>query len=541
MRTCLLVKSVAGLIMAGGVWSLAYPSCGTPTPVGHQFNSYFVCPDSGHVTAYAYSQTNPALTNSDSVDILCEGPDNGLCSGTAMGVPGDGLAMIETDWFLSQMNGCPIFNAPPPQRLVVVAASGSQTGIAMIVSISGADPGLAYAIEAAHPFDPATVTIAPLSCGATAGVAGFDGSTLTLQFTLPPVHTDCEPGSLGVFAGASCPDNFHPQVAFGPVYSLMQPCSDPVDFHIATWTNTGTTPDAAGRASIPYAIPPAGECRYFGSTALLDGVETPIVTGFVDVRVDCNDDDGDGYSECTGDCNDANAAIHPGAPEICNGLDDNCNGQIDEGSDLDGDGVGICDNCPDVYNPDQRDTDADGVGDACDNCVSVPNRDQADADGDKVGDVCDNCRAVANPDQADRDSDGVGDACDNCLTVFNPDQADCDGDGIGDVCETAGCGDIQAVVDIFISFSSPAGKGSGAVTWRTTREGDLVGFNIASFDQHGNRIQLNPAFIPCEECVTGTGHIYTSIIPKHKSGNNIFIEMIRTNGSVFVFGPAQRR
>src|SRR5207249_1099758 len=90
MRTSLLVKSVAGLIMAGGVWPLAYPSCATPTPVGHQLDSYFVCPDSGHVTAYAYAQSNPALINSDSMDILCEGPDNGLCSGTAMGVPGDG-------------------------------------------------------------------------------------------------------------------------------------------------------------------------------------------------------------------------------------------------------------------------------------------------------------------------------------------------------------------------------------------------------------------------------------------------------------------
>ena len=49
----------------------------------------------------------------------------------------------------------------------------------------------------------------------------------------------------------------------------------------------------------------------------------------------------------TGDCNDNNAAIKPGAAEICDGLDNNCNGSTDEGlpfatyyTDADGDGYG---------------------------------------------------------------------------------------------------------------------------------------------------------------------------------------------------------
>jgi hypothetical protein len=42
------------------------------------------------------------------------------------------------------------------------------------------------------------------------------------------------------------------------------------------------------------------------------------------------DYDGDGFSSCAGDCNEASAAVHPGAPEICNGADDNCNGQVDD-------------------------------------------------------------------------------------------------------------------------------------------------------------------------------------------------------------------
>ena len=59
------------------------------------------------------------------------------------------------------------------------------------------------------------------------------------------------------------------------------------------------------------------------------------------------DQDNDGYFSDV-DCDDNNAAINPGAPETCNGFDENCNGTIDEGltlsryyRDQDGDGYGI--------------------------------------------------------------------------------------------------------------------------------------------------------------------------------------------------------
>ena len=42
------------------------------------------------------------------------------------------------------------------------------------------------------------------------------------------------------------------------------------------------------------------------------------------------DDDGDG-SPYGQDCDDTNEAVYPGADEICDGLDNDCDGGIDEG------------------------------------------------------------------------------------------------------------------------------------------------------------------------------------------------------------------
>ncbi len=74
----------------------------------------------------------------------------------------------------------------------------------------------------------------------------------------------------------------------------------------------------------------------------------------------------------------------PSSIETCNGLDDNGDGRVDEGfQDLDHDGIADCvdndddndgipdgrDNCPFTFNPDQTDTNGNGIGDACESSV----------------------------------------------------------------------------------------------------------------------------------------------------------------------------
>jgi len=153
--------------------------------------------------------------------------------------------------------------------------------------------------------------------------------------------------------------------------------------------------------------------------------------------------------------------------------------------------------------------------------------DQADTDKDSMGDACDNCPLAANPDQADADADTFGDLCDTCPQVPNLDQ---------DPCVCLACG----VTDISITFGGPADHGGGLLSWKTSLEHDLLGFNLVALDNQGRRIQLNTALIPCEECITDLGRIYFYVVPKHKSGKSVFVEVMHRDGRRELFGPALR-
>ena len=74
------------------------------------------------------------------------------------------------------------------------------------------------------------------------------------------------------------------------------------------------------------------------------------------------DSDGDGFTPGTGgDCNDGNATIFPGAPELDNGTDDDCDGTVDDGLDVDGDGIiDQKDSCPKIPEDKDGHDDFDG-------------------------------------------------------------------------------------------------------------------------------------------------------------------------------------
>lgn len=134
------------------------------------------------------------------------------------------------------------------------------------------------------------------------------------------------------------------------------------------------------------------------------------------------DDDGDGFATDTstavracanpprhvrvrGDCDDTNAAIKPGAMEVCNGVDDNCNDMIDEG-------VALTEYFPDV--------DGDGYGSmtatSTRTCRQPPNTATRRMD-------CDDTNRNIHPGGMEICSGGADEDCDTLIDMSDPDCA----------------------------------------------------------------------------------------------------------------------
>jgi hypothetical protein len=146
---------------------------------------------------------------------------------------------------------------------------------------------------------------------------------------------------------------------------------------------------------------------------------------------DCSDDAG--QSALATDCDDADPAIHPSATEVCNLVDDQCDGAIDEGFDVDADGVTSCDGDCDDADP----VNFTGNVEICDgqdnDCAGGPDFDAAgevDADGDGVL----GCAECDDADPANFDGnvevcDGQDNDCNAAADFDAPGEIDVDADG----------------------------------------------------------------------------------------------------------------
>ena len=210
-----------------------------------------------------------------------------------------------------------------------------------------------------------------------------------------------------------------------------------------------------------------------------------------DGSVGAVDADNDGFAACE-ECDDGDANAFPGAVEVCDERDNNCDGQIDEGvsatfyMDADRDGFG------DADFPDSACEQPTGYADNADDCD----------DGDAVinpaaPEVCDgidnDCDALiddADPSldasgattwYTDADSDGYGDSSTMMLSCTPPSGAatrgdDCDdGDSAVNPGATEVCDGLDNDCDLLIDDADPTLDSSSATTWFGDADSDGYG------------------------------------------------------------------
>ena len=211
-----------------------------------------------------------------------------------------------------------------------------------------------------------------------------------------------------------------------------------------------------------------------------------------------------GYVADSTDCNDSSAAAHPEMDEVCDDLDNDCDGEVDENSAVD---------APTWY----RDLDGDGYGDStrtyvqclvppmhvdngldCNDYVAgSPTMDtDGDCDGILTVDDCDDGDDTSTAIAEDGDCDGVltADDCNDAdaFSTIVEDDADCDGtltaadcndedDLLGPVAEDADCDGALTADDC---------DDSNAALGATAADGDCDGVLTADDCDDGDETSL---------------------------------------------------
>jgi hypothetical protein len=245
------------------------------------------------------------------------------------------------------------------------------------------------------------------------------------------------------------------------------------------------------------------------------------------------DVDGDGTLACEGDCDDADPTINPGADEVCDGVDQDCNGIADDDAtdastwlpDGDGDGYGDdaapilaceapsgtvdvggdCNDADGAIHPGAAEACTDTVDRNCDGFVGTGDN---DGDGFAACEECDDGDAAVHPG-ADELCDGVDDDCDGTVDVGATDaptwHPDVDGDGYGDGGITATACDAPAG---YVADGTDCDDANDAIhpDASETDCADPVDYNcdgsVGSVDADGD------GFFACEECDDGDAAVH---------------------------------
>jgi hypothetical protein len=194
-----------------------------------------------------------------------------------------------------------------------------------------------------------------------------------------------------------------------------------------------------------------------------------------------------------GDCDDSDSQINPGAVEVCNGRDDDCNGQTDEAGadgcivyyrDGDQDGYGITADAKclcsgqapytSLQGGDCNDQDSNvrpGTVEVCngkdDNCNGIIDPENSpgcaifyyDGDGDAFGSNSLPARCLCSPDFVSKYTARVAGDCDDTDPNVNPGQIETCGDGIDNNCN--GQIDEPNAVGCVTRFEDKDGDGYG--------------------------------------------------------------------------------
>ena len=226
-----------------------------------------------------------------------------------------------------------------------------------------------------------------------------------------------------------------------------------------------------------------------------------------------NDGDGDTYAAVC-DCNNANATVYPGATQLCDGVNNDCNAPgwpavpADE-LDTDVDGVRTCEGDCDDADPQRFPGNVESCDGIDNRCLGTVPFDEADADADGVR-VCGGDCDDANPERYP----GHAEACDgldnDCSGGVPPDEGDSNGDGIRDCLADCDLGNA-AVWSTPGEVRNLALVESGGVTTLTWDPPSAPGCTAPRYDTLRS---IDPAdFVALGECIESNGTDASSVDP----------------------------